>query len=667
MSRFGDWDTIAQEIAQEASHVRGRLTGARHESLHLFHYKDPIEGQDSKIVGEGFAVTGRHLTGQYGRARPGERGPFGVGGQVRVRSLTPGSYTYDDRHLSLRQAFEQMMRDDVQRTRGRTWQGTAVWFEDERGDSLWESLDERSGLPVRRVKNATYFWTPSGRTTVRVGSQVPKYTGVWRKSPRAAPSGRLAEEFIEEVRREEFPQLPSRLGNVFVCPTYEGFCQERAERFGLPVYAVSVTGRVLRTSADEFNYVANKLSDAKYYKEQALLAGLDPRHDPNAWAERAEATREYAREGARRYWAGPRQGDEETIVDGRVTVLGPVKSVAAAESYSPLNEVQEDWLFHTTRWSRVADIAKTKRLMPSRQVDSGKAFVSLSAKPMAPGFGRVVLIFRKRSIRDRLMEVEYDMDWFQQYPDHAAYIGGGYPFNETEAREEAKDDARSDLGIDNLEYSRDRAQRSLERSERDLLDAREEIKYSKREIKSLQKRGKGDPEAQADLPLARGDLKDGRDRLRGVKEDIAATKREIRSIGSKLRKAEKDLAGHTEKRLEKLRREAAYDFLEYSDEEEWITEKAGKPMPFRKGELVAVVCKNCGESDLEWLRQTFRNLLPTRYVVHLSTAMTRIKARKRLRPLRRGQHDPTPAELFKAFGRTPRRKRTRSPSSYSYY
>jgi len=230
-------------------------------------------------------------------------------------------------------------------------------------------------------------------------------------------------------------------------------------------------------------------------------------------------------------------------------------------SEAALDEVKSDWLFHTTSNARLESIANSRSLRPGGSRKSAHSFVSLSAKPLAPGFGHVVLVFRKRSIADRLIKVEYTKDWLLKYPKHAIYIGADW---RSEASERASAAKRADLaGITGA--------------------ARERFI-----VKSI----------QADL--------------NSVAQDFARA---------------------------------------YKSEEEWITKQPGESMPFKRGELVAILASDPYQDDLGWLRHTFRNLLPPNYVIDLKTGMHRIRIRTTLEPLRKGQTDPLPRDLLKMFGR----------------
>jgi hypothetical protein len=201
--------------------------------------------------------------------------------------------------------------------------------------SAAHNLTERASV-VKTVRGATYYWTASNPgVAVRIGMKVPKSTATWRMgSPLSGAT--LAEGFLEDVRKDEFPMAPSRLGGVFVCPSPEGFCGERAANWsglGAGVYAVRVTGRVLHTAADIFDEVTRAMGNVADYTRVAKSWRAGPRPEKaSEYDERVKKARERALYHAREYWRGSTWAGHqqpEVIVDGEVTVLGLVKPSTA--------------------------------------------------------------------------------------------------------------------------------------------------------------------------------------------------------------------------------------------------------------------------------------------------------------------------------------------------
>ena len=109
----------------------------------------------------------------------------------------------------------------------------------------------------------------------------------------------LREVIWENVRRDEFPELPSRQRCLWLIPTLEGvkYWLERMKPNGYQVLRVQVTGRIHR---------ANELY---------LLGDSEPMSQTI--------------EKARLYWSGsfPEGGQEEILFEGRVKVIEVVGSI----------------------------------------------------------------------------------------------------------------------------------------------------------------------------------------------------------------------------------------------------------------------------------------------------------------------------------------------------
>jgi len=310
---------------------------------------------------------------------------------------------------------------------------------------------------------------------------------------------------------------------------------------------------------------------------------------------------------------------------------------AMVEALFSLDEIQTDWLFHATKARNIEAIAKSKRLLAGSGAGGG-SYVSLSAKPLPADFGVYVLVFRKSSIKGRLLQVEYTREWMIEHQDQARYIGSDWT-GMKDAREEALGLLKGPHNIANdIEYYK----RQVNYYETEAISAKALIAFARDNI------------ARAIASKAASE------RIEGFKDDLAEaehmllTSRETADkYQGKLDKAKK-LQKHgpseeaIEKKVKELVNDALDEFKGYEREEEWITKNEGKAMPFRKGELVAVACDRCDDDEIKGLQWTFRNLLPPRYVVSLDTAMQRIRARAPLEP---GLPDPTPPALLKAFGR----------------
>lgn len=138
-----------------------------------------------------------------------------------------------------------------------------------------------------------YYWTASSSKPVPPGTRVPAARISMNPENEAH---RRIEEIFERVRREEFPNRPSRIGAKFVCPSLKGFC--RADGYK-KVYQVKVSGKAFQTNAE-------------YYTEAFYSA-------------RGGASDERLASWARSYWKGGRAPFfPEVIVQGTVTIIGPI-------------------------------------------------------------------------------------------------------------------------------------------------------------------------------------------------------------------------------------------------------------------------------------------------------------------------------------------------------
>ena len=147
-----------------------------------------------------------------------------------------------------------------------------------------------------------YYWSARQKEHVEPGFRIPG----WDPS-RGGPEVVRLEAIWEEVRQSEFPDRPSRLGAVFVCPSLRCmFCDPKSWRndpsYGGGVYEVSVSGN---------RFVANS------------ECFTEARQD----ASRGEWKR--VREWGHQYWRGGAGGMEslkEVIVQGTVTVKRKLQS-----------------------------------------------------------------------------------------------------------------------------------------------------------------------------------------------------------------------------------------------------------------------------------------------------------------------------------------------------
>jgi len=328
------------------------------------------------------------------------------------------------------------------------------------------------------------------------------------------------------------------------------------------------------------------------------------------------------------------------VLDGKTGRLKESAVPFDLDTFDALNEVQDDWLFHTTHIHLGRAIANSRKLFPGRgaSAHAKNRFVSLSERP-APSFGKMILVFRKRSIKNRLIKIDYTRDWFIKHPDHADYVGGTQPPD----REDVVDRLMSQASGDVRFYT------GKIRRVREMKEVRE----------GRLTRAKSTGQKNLARTLRRLLKKDG-ERIRETEKKLADATRMQKGV------TDKDIDAYIKDKIQ----DGFEEFYDYKVEREWIVKKRDTEMPFRKGELVAVLCHNCPDNSTKVrdLRQDFEELLPPRYVVGHKTGMKRIRHRAQLEPLAPGHRDPTPSELLKTYGRygaiKKKRKAPRSASAY---
>jgi len=146
----------------------------------------------------------------------------------------------------------------------------------------------RSLVKETRETRGKYYWRSNRSSPVKAGFLVPPLR--WEKiKSQGSPFRVKGEIFMEKIRQEDFPNKPSRIGSIFVCPSLSGFC---AKQPGKPVYEVEVKGKTFLTDGGAF-------SDA--------IASIDP-------DERIAQARNYWRGVSKPYLP-------EVLVQGTVRVI----------------------------------------------------------------------------------------------------------------------------------------------------------------------------------------------------------------------------------------------------------------------------------------------------------------------------------------------------------
>jgi len=121
--------------------------------------------------------------------------------------------------------------------------------------------------------NKRYFWQTTGPW--KAESQIEfGVTSVPRANPREKFEGR-AEEIFEEVRKEKFPDRPSRLNCVFICENLEGyegrsFCSYPARGDG-ETYEVELRGnyKIFKTDSEYWTEAVWKGEDEENMRRYA--------------------------------------------------------------------------------------------------------------------------------------------------------------------------------------------------------------------------------------------------------------------------------------------------------------------------------------------------------------------------------------------------------------
>ena len=160
---------------------------------------------------------------------------------------------------------------------------------------------------------ATYYWYTTGNTSrIKPGWKVPSWKTDGLNGPRL-----LVEVVFEEVRSDHYPNRPPRITNKFVCPNYPSeFCDPSDS--SKTIFEVDVRGKTFEANADHY--------------ARAMGPAIDYLHH---LGDRDELKEQIQRE-AHKYWRGGGRGNE-IIVEGTVTIVGPVKNKQASLKENTVN------------------------------------------------------------------------------------------------------------------------------------------------------------------------------------------------------------------------------------------------------------------------------------------------------------------------------------------
>jgi len=173
---------------------------------------------------------------------------------------------------------------------------------------FWKAQPSRVVLAHLQKRGAgkTYYWKARGNRPVPIGFQVPP--SIKSLSSLRDPVSRKLEALFEEIRANEFPNRPSRIGSVFVCPDDNlafGWCDPRKGT----VYEVQVTGKVFETNLELYT----EASERARFRE---------------WVGVPEIIREY--------WGGKYPQVPEVLVGGKVVVIRAVDPSEVGDPWEDL-------------------------------------------------------------------------------------------------------------------------------------------------------------------------------------------------------------------------------------------------------------------------------------------------------------------------------------------
>lgn len=196
----------------------------------------------------------------------------------------------------------------------------ALWKVERRGKARRYRVNKSEELTYgdqRKVKGMHAFWRSRvDLGDVKLGFVVPPHFSTWSELEEEKAKV-TTERLFERVRKEDFPERPSRKGAVFVCSDMTGFCkaETKYDRKWHRFFEVVVTGTVFYTDAVLFSFGHHAMEDCLHF-----------RHTGDSAREDNERAEEYAQE----YWRGEPTWMEESrlpelVVQGEVVVVGMVK------------------------------------------------------------------------------------------------------------------------------------------------------------------------------------------------------------------------------------------------------------------------------------------------------------------------------------------------------
>jgi hypothetical protein len=106
--------------------------------------------------------------------------------------------------------------------------------------SLAEDLEHEN----KQAKDQIFYWTAHSDRDVPIGFKIPHSNII--------PHHAEIEKTFEKVRKKDFPDRPSRLNAIFLCPNLSGFCRPNASLHGGDIFKVKANGKYFIANGEFF-------------------------------------------------------------------------------------------------------------------------------------------------------------------------------------------------------------------------------------------------------------------------------------------------------------------------------------------------------------------------------------------------------------------------------
>jgi hypothetical protein len=140
-----------------------------------------------------------------------------------------------------------------------------------------------------------------------------------RKRLALSPAHAMAEKWLEDVREDEYPERPSRIDGIFLCPSLEScdiWTRLYEQKYGVApeMYEVEFEGNWFLADGSEYSSIVSSITPETLYNYGA------------------EDLKNMLRYNLNQYWKGMRSQDfdqefhysqlPEIVLDGRAVVVG---------------------------------------------------------------------------------------------------------------------------------------------------------------------------------------------------------------------------------------------------------------------------------------------------------------------------------------------------------